>query len=209
MTIPAIATLCTVLLTVAAATSPPSAAPPAAAPSGSILDHAKSLPDLPIKNGEVKIPLSGSAPFTWRPIRDGITITPSADASTMKVAYTRTRAKAAGAALVIKPGTLTGLDSISLTITGNRSHTLYLNLTQSDGSVWTLGPIMARPGEPREVILSAADIELDPFQNRARPAAPFDASSIYMLTFLDISGHMSQSEPECDWTIASLKAVRP
>jgi hypothetical protein len=196
----------TLALAAAAALCPPApaAATPPTQPS-TVLDHARQLPALPVVDGAVPIPLRNSEPMAWRPIRKGVT---ASGGERLKVAYTRTRGQAAGAAIVVKPGTFDGLESINVAVAGNRSQTLFVNLTQADGSVWTLGPVNVRTGEPREVVLRAEDIELDPYQNRGRKDAAFDAASVYMLTLLDISGHMSASEPECEWTVSSLKAVR-
>lgn len=184
---------------------PAAEAAPADAPS-SVLDHARTLPELPVRDGAVTIPLHGADPMPWRPIREGVAVT---GGKALKVAYTRTRGQPAGAALVVRPGALTDLQSISLSISGNRPHTLFLNLKQSDGSVWTLGPISVQPGAPREVVLRAEDVELDPYQNRGRGPATFNPAEVYMLTLLDISGYMSPAEPQCDWTVSSMKAVRP
>lgn len=192
------------------ACSPPESAPPqtpvaeeAAAPT--VLDHARTLPPLAAAEGELTIPLASVQPHPWRPVREGVRVS---GGTALTVAYTRTRQQPAGAALVVRPGDLAGLREFTIAVRGNRAQSLSLTLTQADGSVWTTTPIRLAEGEVRTVRLKAQDITLDPYQNGggSRDAA-FDPAAVYMLTLLDIGGYMSLTEPECEWSVESMKAV--
>lgn len=209
------ASLSATLLTFAAsACSPPAPAAPPSAPAqtaepaseqGAILDYAKTLPPLQREGDTLAIPLAGAATHPWRPIRDGVTATPG---DSLTVSYTRTRGQPAGAALVIRPGDLAGLDSFTLTLRGTREQTILLNFTQSDGSVWTSPPIRLAPDESRQLTFSIKDITLDPYQNKGRAKdLAFNPAEVYMLTLLDIGGFMALTEPQCEWTVQSMKAV--
>jgi hypothetical protein len=184
---------------------PAEGASSAAAQETTVLDHARTLPALRPEGNQLAIPLASTDAHPWRPIRDGITVT---GGPSLRVAYTRSRSQPAGTALVIRPGDLAGLREFTIAVRGNRSQSLSLTLTQADGSVWTTPPIRVAADELRTVRLKAEDITLDPYQNGGGAAgAAFDPAQVCMLTLLDIGGYMSITEPQCEWTIESMKAV--
>lgn len=187
---------------------------------GNIADAAASLPEIPRDGKVLRFPLTNKGPLAWRPIRDGVKVdgvsssTPvdgeagkTAKKESVKVSYKRTRGQAAGAALMIKPGTLNGLEKLELAMLGTRTQRLSVCLTDQAGVVWTFPTVGLTENQRSSHTLKVADITPDAYQNKGKVEAKFDARTVVMITVLDIAGFMSTTEPECEWTISEMKGV--
>jgi hypothetical protein len=186
--------------------SMPAFTPPVPIPEpGTIVEHARSLPPLQREGAAIKFPLTsdnGNSGPVWRPIHDRVTLK---TAGGLHVAYERERSTAHGAALVVRPGDLVGASTLGVSLAGNYSGRITLNLKDIHGIVWSLGTVAVR-STPRSVELRFKDIEPDPHQNRGTPAHPFNPAEVYMITLVDINGFMSLSEPRVAWTVSDLVA---
>jgi hypothetical protein len=185
-----------------------------------VAEIAAGMPEIKRDGNVVRLPLTNEGALAWRGIREGVKVEKvsvawseaaeqksEAKEEAIKVSYKRTRGQAAGAALVIKPGTLTGLERMELTMTGTRTQRLSVSLQDQAGVVWTFPAVALREGERTEQTLKAADIAPDAYQNKGKVEAQFDPASVVMITVLDIGGYMSVTEPDCAWTIEGMKGV--
>jgi hypothetical protein len=184
---------------------------------GDVVSISKSMPEIKRESGVVTMPLTSKGALAWRGIRDGITVEGiRADAGAkagagggeqLKVSYTRTRGKAAGAALVFRPGTLAGLEKLEVKMKGTRAQRLSICLKDTAGVVWTFPSVNLRGEEITEQTLKVEEIEPDAYQNQGKVEAKFDPATVMMVTVIDIAGYMSATEPECGWTIEGMKGV--
>jgi hypothetical protein len=201
-----------------------------AGPPDNLAEVARSLPPLQRAEQSVDLPLQHVEPYAWRPIRSGINLAAACDdgaavkrleaivargglnggfpalEATLTVSYERTRGMAAGAAFVVPPGTLAGLEQLTLRIKGEPDQNLRVTLTDMNGHVYTFPGFRVREAY-RDITLDAEKLSYDPYQNSGPRPKSFDLSRVIMITVLDISGYMSLSTPDCTWTIASMTAT--
>lgn len=181
---------------------------------------AAGLPEIPRDGKLVRLPLKTAGPVAWRPIRDGVKVE-SVNASTtadgepgkavgketVKVSYKRTRGLPAGAALMIRPGTLADLEKLELSMSSARTQRLSFCLTDQAGIVWTFPTVGLTEGQTSRHTLKVTDIAPDAYQNKGKVEAKFDARTVVMITVIDIAGFMSTTEPDCEWTLAEMTGV--
>lgn len=141
----------------------------------------------------------------WYPIHPGITVAPTADGGAMQVTYRRSRGKPAGVAFDLPAGASERLGSVALRMSAAPDQRLSVCLTDGKGVVWSFPSVKATAGAA-DVVLSAADLRPDPFQNGGKqvPERP-DWSDMRMLTILDITGFMGAEEADCAWRIESVR----
>lgn len=123
------------------------------------------------------------------------------------VAYKRTRNLPAGAAMVVRPGSLSGLKEVRVRLTSERTQRLLVCFKDGEGVVWTLPSVLLSDEGVTERTLSIDDIAPDAYQNSGAVTAKFDAGKVVMITLLDIGGYMSLGEPSCRWTIERVEGV--
>ncbi len=170
-----------------------------------LADIARTLPSLPREAGLVRMPLDGAGPFTWRPVRDGIAVTPQAGALT--ASYRISSGQPAGAALVLPAGTFAGLKSLRLKTHGSRSTQLVIALHDAAGVVYAFPAVFVRVGDSRDAEVFVEDLSyLGPASTAPDPGR-FDPSGAVMVTLLDLAGFMSPDTSEVAWTVESLEGV--
>lgn len=163
------------------------------------------LPPLSREGGVVQLPLGTDGPQAWRPVRDGITVQTTGGA--LAASYRVEPGKPAGAALLIRPGSLTGLQSLRLKLRGNRKAHLTVALHDAAGVVYAFPAVPVRIGDAREVEVSVSDLSYLAPAAKAPDPGSFDPAGAVVITLLDISGFMSSETPEVAWTIESLEGV--
>lgn len=141
----------------------------------------------------------------WRPIREGIRVTAGEEAVT--ASYKVVTGQPAGAALMIPPGTLAGLETLKLRVRGNRNSQLIVSLRDAAGVVYAFPAVPMRVGAAREVEVSVADLTYPAPQSSVPDPGSFDLAKTVMITLLDISGFMGTETPDVEWTVESLRGV--
>ena len=180
---------------------------PAGPPPG-IADFAATLPPLPRDGGSVVLPLAlegGEGPWSWRPVRDGVVL--RSEGRSLATSYRVVGGQPAGAALVVRPGTLAGLGALRIRASANRNVQLLLTLQGAAGAVYSLPAVVLRVGTPREHERSLDDATYFPPQSSAPDEGGLDPSEIVMITLLDVSGFMSAQTPEVEWVVESIEGV--
>jgi hypothetical protein len=166
---------------------------------------AGKLPPLAREAGVVRLPLATDGPLAWRAVRDGIAVRQTAGA--LAASYQVAPGQPAGAALVIRPGSLAGLQSLRLKLRGSRNAYLTVALHDAAGVVYAFPAVPVRVGDAREAELSIGDLSYMAPASKAPDPGSFDPASAVMITLLDISGFMSSETPEVAWTIESFEGV--
>jgi hypothetical protein len=166
---------------------------------------AGKLPPLSREAGVVHLPLGTDGPLAWRPVRDGITVQQTAGA--LATSYQVASGQPAGAALMIRPGSLAGLQSLRLKLRGNRNANLTIALHDAAGVVYAFPAVPVRVGDAREAEVSVDDLSYMAPASKAPDPGSFDPAGAVMITLLDISGFMSSETPEVGWTIESFEGV--
>ena len=177
----------------------------ASAQPENLAEIARTLPPVPRDAGAVRLPLSTDGPFTWRPIRDGISV--AAAPAGLTASYRVTTGQPAGAALVIPPGTLAGLRSLRLKVHGTRNAQLTVFLRDAAGVSYAFPSLPVRVGDAREVEVFVEDLSYMSQASAAPDPGRFDPAGAVMITLLDISGFMGSETPEVAWTLASFEGV--
>ncbi|MEM7479695.1 MAG: hypothetical protein AAF481_00860 [Acidobacteriota bacterium] len=170
-------------------------------------DIAASLPPITGTDGTVALPLDGSPPWTWRPVRDGVEVQ-SADGA-LEVSYQVQTGQPAGAALVIPPGTLKDLDHLQVALSGNRNAQLSITLRDAEGAVFSFPAVPVRVGKARRAEVFAEDLTFFAPQAEVPDPGAFDPARTVMITLLDISGFMGSETPHVSWKVESLQTVTP
>lgn len=166
---------------------------------------AGKLPPLTREAGVVRLPLGTDGPLAWRPVRDGIAVRQAEGA--LAASYQVAPGQPAGAALMIRPGSLAGLQSLRLKVRGNRNAHLTVALHDAAGVVYAFPAVAVRVGDAREAEVSIEDLSYMAPASKAPDPGSFDPASAVMITLLDISGFMSSETPEVAWTIESFEGV--
>jgi hypothetical protein len=177
----------------------------AGAQPASLGEAARSLPPLPREAGVVHLPLTGEKPFPWRPVRDGVDLTTAGGGLT--ASYRVTTGQPAGAALVVPPGTLSGLSSLRLAVRGTRNGQLVIALRDGAGVTYAFPAVPIRAGSSREAEVLTADLSYLGAASSAPDPGRFDPAGAVMISLLDVSGFMSSETPETAWTVESLEGV--
>ena len=170
-----------------------------------LAEIARALPPLPREAGLVRLPLDGTGPFTWRPVREGIAVTPQAGALT--ASYRISSGQPAGAALVVPPGAFAGLKSLRLKTHGSRSTQLVIALHDAAGVVYAFPAIFVRAGDSRDAEVFVEDLSYLGPASAAPDPGRFDPAGTVMITLLDLAGFMSPETSEVAWTVESLAGV--
>lgn len=194
-----------------AATTAASPAPAAAAaPPPELARMARSLPPLPRTAGGVELPLAAEQtrqPFAWTPIRPGVTV--AAGDQGLAVGFTVVTGAPAGAALVVPPGTLAGIDSLRLRARADRNAQLVVSLMEAGGAAFALPSVPLRAGGGREHRLDLADARYLEGQSTVPEPDRFDPAQVVMITLLDLSGFMGSATPRVEWVIEGLEGLAP
>jgi len=180
---------------------------PAGPPPG-IADFAATLPPLPRDGGSVVLPLGlegGEGPWSWRPVRDGVVL--RSEGRSLATSYRVVGGQPAGAALVVRPGTLAGLGALRIRASANRNVQLLVTLQDAAGAVYSLPAVVLRVGTPREHERSLDDATYFPPQSSAPDEGGLDPAQVVMITLLDVSGFMSAQTPEVEWVVESIEGV--
>lgn len=182
-------------------------------PPAGVVEVARKLSPLPQKDGAVAIPLGHEEPWAWRPVRPGVTIArkKEGEQDRLTISYTRQKGKAAGAAIVVPPGSLAGMTSLKLAIGSDPEQRLLVSLTDQAGAIWSFPAFKARAGGEgaREAELEVSAVAPDSFQNKVADPGAFDPSRVVMITVLDINGFLGGAEARCTVTIGSMSAAVP
>ncbi|MDA8019108.1 MAG: hypothetical protein MPN21_16840 [Thermoanaerobaculia bacterium] len=168
---------------------------------------ASQLPYLPVNDRQVELPLAGAPPFSWRAIAGG-PATEHPDGH-LRVRYTIALGRPAGAALIFRPGTLSGLDRLDIEIRGNRSTQLVPTLRDTSGVVYRFPAVPIQVGSPRVHSLRVAEMQYFPSQTVAPDPGSFDPGKAILLSLVDISaftGSMAVGTA-IDWSVSKLTAV--
>jgi hypothetical protein len=163
------------------------------------------LPPLSREAGVITLPLGTDGPLAWRPVREGITVHQTEGA--LATSYQVASGQPAGAALMIRPGTLAGLRSLRLKLRGNRNANLTIALHDAAGVVYAFPAVPVRVGDAREAEVSIDDLSYLAPASKAPDPGSFDPAGAVMVTLLDISGFLSSETPEVGWTIESFEGV--
>lgn len=164
---------------------------------------AGKLPPLSREAGVIHLPLGTDGPLAWRPVRDGVTVQQTEGA--LAASYQVASGQPAGAALMIRPGSLAGLRSLRLKLRGNRNAYLTVALHDAAGVVYAFPAVPVRAGEAREAEVSIGDLSYMAPASKAADPGSFDPAGAVMITLLDISGFMSSETPEVAWTVESFE----
>ncbi len=168
---------------------------------------ALQLPPLPVADGEVDLPLDGGSPFSWVAIADG----PATDhpQGHLLAHYTIAPGQPAGAALIFRPGTLSGLDRLDIEIRGNRSTQLVPTLRDTSGVVYRFPAVTVQVGSPRLHSLRVAEMQYFSVQAEEPDPGNFDPGEAVLLSLIDISAFTGSvpAGTEIEWTVSKLTAV--
>ena len=170
-----------------------------------LAEIARTLPPLPRDAGAVHLPLSNDGPFVWRGIRGGISV--SATPEGLTASYRVATGQPAGAALVIPPGTLAGVQSLRLKLHGTRNAQLMVFLRDAAGVAYAFPSVPVRPGDAREAEVFVSDLSYLGQASKAPDPGSFDPADAVMISLLDISGFMGSETPEVAWTITGFEGV--
>jgi hypothetical protein len=154
-------------------------------------------------DGEVRLPLDQGAPRTWQAVGPGTAL--EAGLEGLRVRYERQPRQAFGTALPFRPGSLAGLRGLRLSLVGEAPATVLVSLRAADGTVHSW-PMQQVGGEPAELRLAVEDLRPDPFQNRGRPAGPFEPERAVVLSITDISAYLGGRGGRAGWTIRAAGA---
>jgi hypothetical protein len=177
----------------------------AAAQPANLVDIARSLPPLAREAGTVRLPLTSAEPYAWHPVREGVRIETSRGLLTSS--YQVATGKPAGAALVVAPGTLSGLRALKIKTTASRALQLVVALHDAAGVVYAFPATPVRPGNAREAELSVEHLTYLSQASSAPDPGHFDPAGAVMITLLDLSGFFGADTPEVSWTVESLEGV--
>lgn len=170
-----------------------------------LAEIARALPPLPRDAGAVRLPLGTEGPAAWRPVRDGISVTAAPEGLT--ASYRVATGQPAGAALVIPPGTLTGLRSLRLRLHGTRNAQLMVFLRDAAGVAYAFPSVPVRVGDAREAEVFVSDLSYLGQASSAPDPGSFDPAGAVMISLVDIAGYMGSETPETAWTLESLEGV--
>lgn len=178
----------------------------AAQPSNAaIADLARSLPPLSREAGVVRLPLTPAGPYSWRGVRDGISVAGSGES--LSVSYRIAPGQPAGSVLIVPPGTLAGLQSLRLRLKGERNAQLVVTLRDASGVVYAFPAVPVRVGDAREAEVQVADLSyLGPASDAPDPGR-FDPADAVMVMLLDLAGFMGSETPDVAWTLEGLEGV--
>lgn len=177
----------------------------AGAQPANLAEIARSLPPVPRDAGAVRLPLGTDGAFAWRPVRDGISVAAAPEGLT--ASYRVATGQPAGAALVIPPGTFSGLRSLRLKLQGTRNAQLMVILRDAAGVSYSFPSVPVRVGDAREAEVFVSDLSYLGQASEAPDPGSFDPAGAVMISLVDISGFMGAETPETAWTLASLEGV--
>lgn len=180
------------------------AGPPSAAQLAAI---AATLPPLPADGAVVSIPLSTTDPFAWRGVRGGIAVDAAA-AGGVKVAYTVVAGAPAGAALLVRPGSLAGIEALLVSTTAERVGSLMVTLQNDVGVSYAFPALSVRPGGLRETRLEVADLTYLAPASSAPDPGEFDLAETVMISVIDLAGFMGGAEVATSFTLGAFTAHR-
>lgn len=185
-------------------TAPRSSAQPPGSPDPAAI--AEQLPPLPAEDGRVELPLAGRSPFPWMAIGGGGIDHPEAR---LEARYGIAAGVPAGAALIVRPGTLAGLKALEIEIRGERTTQLVPTLRDTAGVVYRFPSVPVQAGGPRSHRLSVDELSYFPGQAAAPDPGSFDPAGAILLSLVDISGFIGTvpDGTEIAWTVSRLTAV--
>lgn len=168
---------------------------------------AARLPPLPAEDGRVELPLDESPVFRWVAIDGGSGI--SHPEGALRARYAIDAGTPAGAALIVRAGTLAGLRALEIEIRGDRPTRLVPTLRDTAGVVYRFPAVAVRPGGPRTQRLSVDDLSYFPGQAEAPDPGSVDPAGTILLSLVDVSGFTGElpAGTEVEWTVSRLTGV--
>lgn len=164
---------------------------------------AEELPPLPREEGRVSIPLGVEGAWAWRGVRDGIVV--DAVGQRLAVSYQVAAGQPAGAALLLRPGSLSGAEVFALATTADRVGTLMVSLQDRLGVAYAFPSVAVRPGGLREHRLEVADLSYMAPASSAPDHGNFDLSQVVMISVIDLAGFMGGAQGPMRFEIGSME----
>jgi hypothetical protein len=141
----------------------------------------------------------------WGPVRKGVTV--EHDAGKLRVAYTIAPGQPAGAATMLKPGTLDGVTALKLRITSTRNAALIVTLMNQKGVAYGSQPIAVR-AMTKDYAIDVASLAFVPQQSKGEDPGAYAIGETVMISVIDIAGFMGAEPEDVAWTIESIEGVR-
>lgn len=177
----------------------------AGAQPANLAEIAGKLPPLPRHGQAVALPLRTDGPYAWQPVRAGISL--AASPGGLTASYRVASGQAAGAALIVPPGTLAGVRSLRLRLHGTRSSRLTVVLRDAGGVAYAFPAVGVRVGDPREAEVFVSDLSYLAQASAAPDPGSFDPAQAVMITLVDAAGLLSRETPEVAWTVTELEGI--
>jgi hypothetical protein len=178
------------------------AAPQGPPPPGELAAIAAELPPLPRDEERVSIPLGIDGAWAWRGVREGITV--DAPGETLVVSYQVAAGQPAGAALLLRPGSLAGSEVLVVSTSAERMGTVMVSLQDRSGVAYAFPSISVRPGGLREHRLEVADLSYMAPASSAPDHGNFDLAEVVMISVIDLAGFMGGAEGPMRFEIGTM-----